>query len=235
MHFFTHTAISIALASTSVCASSCQTYTQSGQPYTQPSDRTFIVSKGVVCESTTGDCRVPIGGYVTDTRTLNVTIASPDSIYDLIGSTVGFKLNKTVTSWVGGESDPQGDPQDWPIANGTSGYVGFTANHRCTSGVMSGCDDSAIEGVHVEACSPYSLADESISGTFAAITTDGSTLDALTCSPANTTAAKNGNNPSNCTDASSQIPVGDASCLGGVSMILLVGSLMVATFGFAGL
>ncbi|KAG9605979.1 hypothetical protein KCU77_g484, partial [Aureobasidium melanogenum] len=235
MHFFTHTAISIALASTSVCATSCQTYTQSGQPYTQPSDRTFIVSKGVVCESTTGDCRVPIGGYVTDARTLNVTIASPDSIYDLIGSTVGFKLNKTVTSWVGGESDPQGDPQDWPIANGTSGYVGFTANHRCTSGVMSGCDDSAIEGVHVEACSPYSLADISVSGTFAAIVSDRSSVEALTCNPANTTAAKNGNNSVTCSDASSQLPIGDASRLGGVSMMLLVGSLVIATFGFAGL
>ncbi|KAG9664717.1 hypothetical protein KCU64_g492, partial [Aureobasidium melanogenum] len=235
MHFLTHTAISIALASTSVFATSCKTYTTSGEPYTQPSDRTFIASKGVVCESTTGDCRVPIGGYVTDTRTLNVTIASPDPIYDLIGNTVGFKLNDTVTAWVGSESNPEGDPQDWPIQNGTSGYVGFTANHRCTSGTLSDCDDSAIEGVHVEACSPYSLADESISGTFAAIVSDRSSVEALICNPANTTAAKNGNNSVTCSDASSQLPVGDASQLGGGSMTLLVGSLMVATFGFAGL
>ncbi|KAI4739638.1 hypothetical protein E4T50_09916 [Aureobasidium sp. EXF-12298] len=231
MHFLTHTAISIALASTSVFAASCKTYTPAGQPYTQPSDRTFIVSKGIVCESTTGDCRVPIGGYVTDTRTLNVTIASPDSIYDLIGDT----FNDTITTWVGGESNTAGDPIDWPIQNGTSGYVGFTANHRCTSGTLSDCDESAIEDVHVEACTPYDLADISISGTFAAIATDGSTLDKLTCNPANTTAAKNGNNPNNCTDASSQLPVGDASRFAGVSLMLLVGSLMVATFGFAGL
>ncbi|KAG9765640.1 hypothetical protein KCU73_g350, partial [Aureobasidium melanogenum] len=235
MHFLTHTAISIALASTSVFAASCKTYTPAGQPYTQPSDRTFIVSKGIVCESTTGDCRIPIGGYVTDTRTLNVTIASPDSIYDLIGDTVGFKFNDTVTAWVGGESNSAGDPQDWPIQNGTSGYVGFTANHRCTSGVLSDCDDSAIEDVHVEACAPYSLAAETISGTPAAITTDGSTLDKLTCNPANTTAAKNGDNSNNCTDASSQLPVGDASRFGSVSLMLLVGFLMVATFGFTGL
>lgn len=104
MHLLTQAAIRIALASASVSAASCNWYTPSVPPYTQPSDRTFIVSKGEVCESSTGDCRIPIGGYVTDTRTLNVTTASPGPIYDLIGSLVKLKFNDTVTAWVGGES-----------------------------------------------------------------------------------------------------------------------------------
>ncbi|CAD0092401.1 unnamed protein product [Aureobasidium mustum] len=232
MHFLTHTAISIALTSTSVFAASCETYTPAGEPYTQPADRTFIVSKGEVCESTTGDCRIPIGGYVTEGRTLNVTIASPGPIYDLISDTVRFVFNDTATTWVGGPSP--GEPQEWPIQNGTAAYVGFTANHRCTSGTLSGCDDSAIEGAAVEACSPYTIAD-GLSGTFHAIVSDRSSVEALTCNPANTTAAKNGNNPSNCSDASSQLPIGDASRFGGVSTILLVGSLGVAVFGFGSL
>lgn len=168
---------------------------------------------------------------MTDTRTLNVTIASPGPIYDRIGDVVGFKFNDTITTWVGGASDSAGDPQLWPIQNGAAGYVGFTANHRCTAGTLSGCDDSALDGVDVEACSPLSF-DSSISGTFQAIVSDRSSVEALTCNPANTTAAKNGNNSNTCSDASSQLPVGDASRFGGVSTILLVGSLGVAVLGF---
>lgn len=128
-----------------------------------------------------------------------------------------------------------GDPQDWPIQNGTSAYVGFTANHRCTTGILSGCDDSAIEGVYVEACSPINSIGGQISGTFATIVSDRSMVESLTCNPANTTAAKNGNNSNTCSDASSQIPVSDASRLGGVFTMLFVGSLGVAVLGFGSL
>ncbi|KAH0334442.1 hypothetical protein KCU81_g9458, partial [Aureobasidium melanogenum] len=227
MHFLTHTAISIALASTAVFATSCKTYTPSDKEYTQPSDRTFVVSKGIVCESTTGYCKVPFGGYVTDGRTLNVTISSPGPIYDTISSVVGFKFNDTTTEWVGGAHDLQG------IQNGTAAYVGLTLNHHCTTGTLSDCDDSAINNIAVEACTPYSInGGGGFSGTFAPVVSDASTVDALKCNPANTTQAKNGNNSATCEDASSQLPVGDASRLGGVSMLLLVGSLMVATLGF---
>ncbi|KAH0337261.1 hypothetical protein KCU74_g1697, partial [Aureobasidium melanogenum] len=234
MHFLTHTAISIALASTSVFATFCKTYTPIDKEYTQPSDRTFIVSKGIICDSTSGFCKVPIGGYITDGRTLNVTIASPGPIYDTISSVVGFKFNDTATKRVGGESDSRGDPQEWMIQNDTAAYVGFTTNHRCTTGTLSDCDDSAINDVAVEACTPYSIIGDDFSGSFGAIVSDASTVDALKCNPANTTAAKNGNNSVTCSDTSSQLPVGDASRLGGVSMMLLVGSLMVATFVIGG-
>lgn len=231
MHFLTHTTIAIALTGVSVSAASCKWYTPSVPPYIQPADRTFVVSKGEVCETTTGDCRVPIGGYVTDTRTLNITTASLGPIYDLIGSFVKFKFNDTVTSWIGGQSDAAGDPEEWPIKNDTAAYVGFTANHRCTTGILSDCgDDSALEGVYVEACSPYSQ-DDSLSGTFAAIVSDRSTVEALTCNPANTTAAKNGNNSDTCSDASSQLPISDANRLDGVSTGLLVGTLLIACVG----
>lgn len=172
---------------------------------------------------------------MTDGRTLNITIPSPGPIYDTISSVVGFKFNDTATKWVGGESDSRGDPQEWPIQNGTAAYVGFTANHRCSAGTLSDCDDSSIDNVAVEACTPYSIIDDSFDGTFGAVVSDASTVDALKCNPANTTAAKNGNNSLTCSDTSSQLPVGDASHVGGVSMMLLVGSLMVATFGFAGI
>ncbi|CAD0111459.1 unnamed protein product [Aureobasidium uvarum] len=194
---------------------------------------TFIVSKGVTCDSTTGDCRVPIGGYVTDTRSLNITISSPDSIYDRIGETVNFKFNDTITAWVGGASSP-GSPQTWAITNGTSGYVGFTPNHRCAAGTLTGCDDAAVEGIEVEACSPYSTAD-GLSGTFAAIVLDRSSVEAFTCNPANTTAAKDGNNSNSCSAADSQPDTGDATRLGSVSMMLLVSALGVAVLGFESL
>jgi hypothetical protein len=91
-------------------------------------------------------------------------------------------------------------------------------------------DTAALENVDVEACTPYLLAGE-LSGSVGAIVTDRSSALAVTCNPANTTAAKNGNNSNSCDAAET----GDAETLGGVSMILLVGSLVVAVFGFDGL
>jgi hypothetical protein len=230
MHFLTPAAIGFALSSTLVSAASCSSYTPSGERYTQPGIRTIIISKGVVCDT---NCRVDIGGYVTDTRTLNITVDSPDSIYQRITDTVDLKFNKTVTEWVGGMSSSTA-PQTWPIANGTAGYVGFTVNHRCTSGKLSGCDTSALEDVYVEACTPVFEAG-GLSGTIAAITTDRSNAQALTCNPANTTAAKNGNNSNSCSAADSQPGTGAAARLGDVSMALLVGSLAIAVFGFGSL
>jgi hypothetical protein len=231
MHFLTSTAISFALSSTLVSAASCSSYTPSEEPYTQPALRTFIISKGVICDSTTGPCRVDIGGYVTDTRTLNITLDSPDAIYQRISSTVNFGFNESVTEWVGGMSSPTA-PQTWPIQNGSAGYVGWTANHRCTAGQLSGCDDSALENVYVEACTPYIVASE-LSGSIAAIATDKSTAEAVTCNPANSTAAKNGNNSNSCSAADSA--TGDAAGLGHASMALLVGSLVLGVFGFGSL
>jgi hypothetical protein len=233
MHFLTSTAIGFALSSTLASAASCSSYTPSEDPYTQPALRTFIISKGVVCDSPTSPCRVDIGGYVTDTRTLNLTIDSPDPIYQRISSTVNFGFNETVTQWVGGMSSPT-EPQTWLINNGTAGYVGFTVNHRCTAGKLSGCDDSALENVYVEACTPYIVAGE-LSGTPTAIASDRNVVEALTCNPANTTAAKNGNNSNTCSAADSQTGAGDVVRLGDVSMALLVGSLVVAVFGFGSL
>jgi hypothetical protein len=233
MHFLASTALGFALSSTLASAASCSSYTPSEDPYTQPALRTFIVSKGVICDSTTGPCRVDIGGYVTDTRTLNITLDSPDAIYQRISSTVNFGFNESVTEWVGGMSSPTA-PQTWPIQNGSAGYVGWTANHRCTAGQLSGCDDSALENVFVEACTPYIVASE-LSGSIAAIASDRGVVEALTCNPANTTAAKNGNNSNTCSAADSQTGAGASGRLGDASMALLVGSLVLGVFGFGSL
>lgn len=82
----------------------------------------------------------------------------------------------------------------------------------------------------MEACTPVFEAG-GLSGTIAAIATDRSTALAVTCNPANTTAAKNGNNSISCDAAET----GDAASLGDVSMALLVGSLIFAVFAFGGL
>ncbi|KAI4763048.1 hypothetical protein E4T52_04815 [Aureobasidium sp. EXF-3400] len=225
MHLLTSAAVGIALTSTLVSAASCSSFAPSRDPYTQPALRTFIISKGITCESTTAPCKVDIGGYVTDTRTLNITVDAADTnaIYSTIASNVNFTFNTTTTTPISGI-------QTWPIANGTSGYVGFTTNHRCTAGKLSGCDEEALEGMDVEACTPI-LEGGELSGTIAAIATDRSTALAVTCNPANTTAAKNGNNSNTCDAAET----GDAVRLGDVSMVLFVGSLVVAVFGFGGL
>jgi hypothetical protein len=229
MHSLTPAAICLALSSTLALATSCSSFTPSQDPYTQPAIRTFVISKGITCDSTTTDCRVDIGGYVTDTRILNITVSDAEAIYRTISSTVDFSFNDTVTTWIGNKASNSA-PQTWIIPNGSSGYVGFTANHRCTAGKLSGCDTAALENVDVEACTPYLLAGE-LSGSVGAIVTDRSSALAVTCNPANTTAAKNGNNSNSCDAAET----GDAETLGGVSMILLVGSLVVAVFGFDGL
>lgn len=218
------------LLSPSAFAASCSSFTPSQDPYSQPATNTFIISKGVICDSTTDVCQVPIGGYVTDGRTLNITTDSEDSIYQRIADTVGFSFNESITTWWG--SLNVSEPDTWPIENGTSGYVGWTAIHRCTSGQLSGCDASTVEGIHVEACTPFPPGgDVELSGTTAAITTDRSTAEALTCNPANTTAAQNGNYSNSCSTADMQPEEGAASGLGGVSLVLLFGSLLVAFVG----
>ncbi|KAI4838102.1 hypothetical protein E4T44_08205 [Aureobasidium sp. EXF-8845] len=230
MYFLTSTAIGFALSSTLASAASCSSYTPSRERYTQPGIRTTIISKGIVCDT---NCRVDIGGYVTDARSLNITVDSSDPIYQLISDVAKLTFNNTVTRWVDLTSSPTA-PQSWPIANGTAGYVGFTANHHCTAGKLSGCDSSALEDVFVEACTPYIVADE-LSGTIGAIATDRSTAEAVTCNPANTTAAKNGNFSNSCSATDSQPGTGAAARMGDASMALLVGSLAIAVFGFGSL
>jgi hypothetical protein len=73
MHYFLSTIV-IALLSSPVSTTSCSAFDASNDPYTQPALRTSIISQGLTCNSKSGDCRVPIGGYVTDRRTLNVTM-----------------------------------------------------------------------------------------------------------------------------------------------------------------
>ncbi|KAI5236761.1 hypothetical protein E4T43_08415 [Aureobasidium subglaciale] len=230
MHFPASAAVSLFFSSTALAAS-CSSFTQSGQPYTQPSLRTQIISKGVVCdvETTARGCPVPFGGWVTDERTLNITVADPDSIFERISDTVNFTFNKTVTEWIG--STDAANPDTAYIKNGTAIYEGFTSAHRCVSGTLSGCADSALEDTAIEACTPYSNTGGSLFGTIGPITSDRSAVAALTCNPANTTEAKNGNNSNSCTGTEDQTGMSVANGLRGGSLVLLISAFFVAIIG----
>ncbi|KAI5195651.1 hypothetical protein AUEXF2481DRAFT_6964 [Aureobasidium subglaciale EXF-2481] len=227
MHLLTVASVFLLFASTTLAAS-CSSFAQSGQAYTQPSIRTQIISKGLLCNSTASDCRVPIGGYVTDERTLNITVDSPDSIFELISDTVNIAFNETAVTTRVGDTGPNGVPQTWPVQNGTAGYVGFTANQRCVSGVLSGCEDAPLNNTAVEACTPILGVGDQLSGTIATITSDSV---GLTCNPANTTKAKNGNNSNSCTGTEDQTGMGVADGLKGGSLVLLLSALFVAIIG----
>lgn len=107
--------------------------------------------------------------------------------------------------------------------------MGWTANHRCTAGKLSGCDDDALENAFVEACTPYSQTGE-LSETVAVIGMDRDTALTVSCNPANTTEAKEGNYTGSCDTEDEK--TGDASGLKHASMGMLVGALGVACFGF---
>jgi len=83
----------------------------------------------------------------------------------------------------------------------------------------------------VEACTPYPVTGEELSGTIAEIGTDRQAAVAVSCNPANTTQAKEGNYTGSC-DA---VETGDAAGRGHVSVLLLVCALGVAMFGFEGM
>lgn len=180
--------------------SSCSTFTAAESSYTKPGDQTFIVSRGITCTGIK-DCYVDVAGYATDTRTINITIDDTASIFSLISDTSNITFAETFTGNI--------TSQPWPITNGTSGYVGFTPIHRCISGELFGCDgDAGLNFTWVEACTPYSIVNvkdsngfTSMHGTLHEITTTQEEAAALTCDPANSTAAVSGITVTSCSDA----------------------------------
>lgn len=225
----------LCLTQLQIClAASCETYTVSAyegseDTFTQPALETIIVSKGVVCPSTSPQCSVSIEGYVTDSRTLNITTDSSTSasIFNLISTKIGIPFNETTTTSLDHISG-------WPINNGTAGYVGFTPNHRCTRGILSQCNSNNLEGVSVEACTPYSNSPGGgLSGTLATISTSVQAAQALTCNPANTTAAMNGQNPSNCSSSESGTAPSDGNTGGAGAASGVCLSLLLACVAFA--
>jgi len=168
--------------------SACDNFTVSeshGEPsYTRPGLRTSIISQGMVCTGRQ-ECEIPAGGFVSDARTLNITTSSASDIFALISSVTNITFEEILTGNITTTS--------WPIANGTFGYVGFTPNHRCTSGVLNGCNSDIPDGTVIEACTPYvgsgavTGKQPALSGTVAVITTSRDIAMSLTCNPANTT------------------------------------------------
>ncbi|KAK6001153.1 hypothetical protein QM012_003236 [Aureobasidium pullulans] len=196
-----------------------------GPTYTSV-DGSRIISKGANCPSTK-DCEVEYGGYVTAGRTINISDSSyADSVFKTISSAVHLEFTEVDT---------------YPVSNGTmgfqngaSGYVVFTPYTICTTGRLSGCDADELNGEIVQACTPdLSTLGGRISGRIGPVTIVGDDLKWLTCNPANTTQAKNGNASNSCTGTEDETDhTGTASGLGEVSLLLLSGSLLVAFVGF---
>lgn len=165
-------------------SSSCTNYTASRESYSQTGLVTSIVSAGLVCPSTqTIGCKLPSGGWVTDSRTLNITTSDASSIFTLISSAVDYQFNETESYDV--------DVYTFTFRNGTAGYIGWTFTHHCTSGVLSGCSGDISDGTAVEACGPMHgyTGSSGLAGSIGPIYTDDELAESVTCNPANTTKA----------------------------------------------
>ncbi|THW90169.1 hypothetical protein D6D15_04751 [Aureobasidium pullulans] len=221
----------LAICQQAKAAATCSNFTIVGQNnYTKPSSMTFAVSQGVVCNGTS-DCSVPVGGFVTDRRTINLTDASPDWAFQLISNATGFPFNTTLVGAV--------ENTTYTMKSGSSGYIGFTPTYRCTQGMLSDCDNKDLDGTPVEACTPFSSTDDLINGTLAAIATSPETALALVCNPANTSLASSGNgtnfciNPTNSSSGNttaSDLTAG-AGMSSSVGTVLFSVALLVAVFG----
>ncbi|KAG9551602.1 hypothetical protein KCU71_g10838, partial [Aureobasidium melanogenum] len=208
-------------------ANSCSEFTVinrfNGSTYTS-TDGSQVISKGANCPPT-DSCTVPYGGYVTAGRTLNISDPSyADSVYKIISSAVDLEFIEAKTYPV-----PNGTQK---FENGASGYVIYTPYTICTTGQLSGCDADELNGEIVEACTP-DLRNGTISGDIGPVMSVGGGLERLTCNPSNTTQAKNVNYSASCAGSEEEADyTGTASTLGGVSLLLLSGSLLAAFVGF---
>ncbi|CAD0098860.1 unnamed protein product [Aureobasidium mustum] len=209
-------------------AKSCSGFTAIDRPngptYTSI-DGPRVISKGANCPATQ-NCTVPHGGYVTAGRTLNISDPSyADSVFKTISSVVELEFVETKTYPVSNGT--------MGFENGTSGYVIFTPYTICTTGRLSDCDAGELNGELVEACTLDLRSEGRLEGLTSPVITVGDDLETLTCNPANTTQAKNGNYSSSCTGSEEEADhTGAASALGGMSLLLLSGSLLVALVGF---
>lgn len=215
-----------------MAATTCANFTVStsiggNETYTRPAHMTFAVSKGVVC-NLGSDCTVPVGGYVTDQRLLNISSPSTDSIFSLITKTTHVPFN---SSFVGSVENTT-----WPITAGTSGYIGFTPLHKCVQGILSGCNGDDLEGLGVEACTPFAANGNGIQGVLAAVSTSAQAAQAMVCNLANTSLASNGNNTNVCvvpTNSSGNSTAGQTQNAGSTASFgfsLLTTALLVAVF-----
>jgi hypothetical protein len=212
-------------------AATCSNFTIVGaNNYTKRSSMTFAVSQGVVCNGAS-DCSVPVGGYVQDRRTTNLTDSSLDWAFQLISNATGFPFNATLVGAV--------ENTTYTINAGSSGYIGFTPTYRCTQGTFSECENKDLNGMPVEACTPFGWEEGMINGTLAAIATSPETAMALVCNPANTSLASSGNNtnfcisPTNSSSGNTTAPDlrAGAAASSSVGTVLLSVALMVAMIG----
>lgn len=117
------------LADGSSAASSC--FTQQGEYFSKPSNRTETVSAGLVCPQSRSNspCTVASGGYVTAHSTLNITTANSNAdIFRTIRQVTDQPFDTSAVSNVNGVS--------YTINPGENGYIGFTPTYDCYRGVL---------------------------------------------------------------------------------------------------
>ncbi|KEQ95220.1 hypothetical protein AUEXF2481DRAFT_4846 [Aureobasidium subglaciale EXF-2481] len=180
-----------ALASDSILSrATCSDFSTQRQPFTLPGPSPFIISTGVVCSGST-PCDVPVGGFVTVNRFVNVTGLDDGTVSDLFAlissSDPSVDFTESMSNNISSVSTQR-------IQNGTAGYVVFTPNFRCVSGTLSGCPGGSAaltDGTFIEACAPIKAGEGSddISGTINPVKTDEATAKAVTCNPANVSSA----------------------------------------------
>lgn len=206
----------------------CSNFSIRGEPYTQPGPSPYIISAGIVCSGTT-PCNIPVGGFVTVDRSLNVSSlddATSSDIYALIASSgIDFEFEESLTSNITATTQR--------IQNGTAGYVAFTPNFRCVSGTLNGCPSSnqdLKDGTIIEACTPIGSEDD-ISGTISPVVTDEASAKALICNPANVSDAADAPNKT-CRSSTGGDETSDA---GRVSWVAgMVSTAFICALGFAG-
>lgn len=196
-------------------------------PYTRTSDFSSIISKGISCPATQ-NCTLLAGGHVTAHRTLNTTLPPStleDGIFDLISTTIGLEFNDTVTTRLADSS--------LVVDNGTAGHVSFMPLLECARGELSGCGDAGVGGLVVEACTPYSVADGEIAGAVDVVVGDVEGAEALTCNPANTSLAMQGQSVGNCSSVEGEAQSGGAVRVKGE--FVSVGLVSLGVVWFVGL
>lgn len=166
------------LADGSAAASSC--FTQQGDRYSKPSNRTETVSAGLVCPKTQSNstCTISSGGYVTERSTLNITTANSNA--DIFRTVTNQSFDTSLVGNVDGYS--------FTMNPGQNGYIGFTLTYDCYQGVLGGgCFKDVDAGTAVEACRPVPFGSggkfPTLKGTFSWVTTDAASAN-FTTNPA---------------------------------------------------
>jgi hypothetical protein len=176
----------------------------SSPTYSTTSNYSYPVSRGIHCPAATDNqnqtCSGTGGGWVTAYGTLNITTLNHTAIYKLISDTIDRTLNVSTTGTLNNFT--------FDVQPGASVYYAFTPFLLCVEGRLNGCDADGdiMSNTAVQACGPYYINDDIdemgfgiLHGAVSRMSTSDDITERLPCNLANSTTAKAGMNPSDCT------------------------------------